>query len=1424
MARFAGVVLMAVLAYVPAVLSSPGRMPADTKLSLYLNPRRLVSDSIWTFDARQFAGWVPHQMIAYAWPSGPWYVAAEVLRLPDWVAHRLWVGTIMLAAGTGVAWTARRLGLSVEAALTAGLVYQLSPYLVPYVSRTSSMLLPWAALGWIVGLTVGAAIRARWRDAALCALVIGTVGAVNTTALLLIAPAPVLWLAVAALERTVRPRAAVAAAARIGGLALATSAWWVAMQIIQGRQGAELLAYSESLEDVSLTATSVEAWRSLGYWLMYVRDPYAPTTTAGADYMTDPLTIICGFALVVAGLVGLALVHFPARRYAISLTFSGLVLAVGVHPFDGPSPIARLFRGDGQDGLSLALRSSTRALPLLALGLAVGTAVLVDSIGRLIAWKRAVLAVAVVIVALGNLPVLTGHGLVDPALERDEQPPAAWTAAAAALDDLEPGYRVLHLPGAEFGAFTWGYTVDPPLPALTERPMATRDLLPLGSAGAMDLLYALDDRFQIGSEELAAVAPVARLFGADTIWLPGDATFDRFRTPRPELTAEQFADGDDGALDPPVDHGDPLVNVPQVPMVDEQSLSEPAVGTAIPPVGLVSVEGAVPIVRATETVVVLSGSGDGIVDAAAAGLIVGDEAIRYSASLSAGDLAAALETADLVVITDSNRRRAHHWRGSQDVTGYTEPASGPQTVWDDPGDARLDIFPEAGIDAYSVSVQDGPTAATASSYGERFSYQPEARPGLAIDGDPNTSWAVLDPAGQFIEITTATAVDHVTVLQPTGLRDVRHLATVSVTVDRGEALEVVLDDRSLISGQRIPLPATTGPTTIRLSLGRIAEAEGHRGHGHPDRTPVGFAEIDAGLGPSVERVVTPSDVTTAMRDTGIERPITWVLTRERVRPTNRWRADPEWRIAREIDVPFTQDVDVDATVRLDLRASDAVLAGLLGISGPTATTRLTGVPAAGGWAAADRDAGTAWMTPFNEVVGAALRAELVDPSSPLTVQQRAGNYSLVTAVRLTQGDDAVDVLVAPPDGDGISLIDVPDGFRAGPLTIEITAVTERTTRDRRFGDTVAMPAAISEIGNIVGTSFPATFDTGCRDDLVAIDGTPVPIRVTGSVAAAFDAAALDTTTCSASVRLSTGAIAVAGQESRRSGLQVDRLVLAGEDRTDDAVPRSTTDGPLATVVDGDRLSRTIRVDRCPTGCWLILGEGHHASWEAMTVGGSLGRSQLVAGGFNGWWIPAHDGALTVWVGWTAQRPLNAAIAVSLAAAFVAIAIAVADRQRPPSPAGEPLPLAGWAALQSDGLRRSIVAAAAWVVLTGLFVDRGWIAWGLAGGALLVATRRIRLAGLVAAATLGWIAVDVVTTVRRDRPPATPAFPLLFDDLHHLGMFAAVSVAVSALARRQVSGSAWDVEIGRGDEHRHRLADVEQLGEVGEVIGRDARIE
>ncbi len=315
-----------------------------------------------------------------------------------------------------------------------------------------------------------------------------------------------------------------------------------------------MLAYSESLESVSLTSTSPEVWRNLGYWLTYVRDAYAATTTAARDYMVSGRLIATGFVVLLVGLAGLVATRWRDRVFAVALVVVGVVLGVGVHPIDDPSPVMDLLLGDGTSGAALALRSSTRAVPMLVLGLALGAGALADALGGVrlagrTSW-RPLAVVAVGLLAVANLPVLTGHRLVDPALERDEDPPASWQEATAALDAGDTAARVLQLPGQEFGAFRWGYTVDPPLPGMTAKPMVTRDLLPLGSAAAMDLLYALDDRFQSGTIEPEAIAPLARLLGADTLWLterrrlrplphpaPGDRPRPRARRGRYGTTA-----------------------------------------------------------------------------------------------------------------------------------------------------------------------------------------------------------------------------------------------------------------------------------------------------------------------------------------------------------------------------------------------------------------------------------------------------------------------------------------------------------------------------------------------------------------------------------------------------------------------------------------------------------------------------------------------------------------------------------------------------------------------------------------------------------------------------------------------------------------------------------------------------------------------
>ena len=162
--QWLGVWALGLLAYVPALLAAPGKMPSDTKLYLYLDPGRLISDAPYTWDNRQFAGWVPHQTVTYLWPAGPWYWLFEQLGVPDWVAHRLWIATLLFVGGLGVRWAARHLGLA-ELGDHGGVRLPAAPYILPYLSH-SLMPLPWAVLvACRADDSIGDANR--WRDPAI---------------------------------------------------------------------------------------------------------------------------------------------------------------------------------------------------------------------------------------------------------------------------------------------------------------------------------------------------------------------------------------------------------------------------------------------------------------------------------------------------------------------------------------------------------------------------------------------------------------------------------------------------------------------------------------------------------------------------------------------------------------------------------------------------------------------------------------------------------------------------------------------------------------------------------------------------------------------------------------------------------------------------------------------------------------------------------------------------------------------------------------------------------------------------------------------------------------------------------------------------------------------------------------------------------
>ena len=102
---------LAAVAYIPLLLSSPGRISADTKAYLYLDPGRLLDRAWLMWNTHVNGGTVVHQNIGYMFPLGPYYWLMRFVGVPTWIAERLMFGTILFAAGYGTVWMLRRLGL-----------------------------------------------------------------------------------------------------------------------------------------------------------------------------------------------------------------------------------------------------------------------------------------------------------------------------------------------------------------------------------------------------------------------------------------------------------------------------------------------------------------------------------------------------------------------------------------------------------------------------------------------------------------------------------------------------------------------------------------------------------------------------------------------------------------------------------------------------------------------------------------------------------------------------------------------------------------------------------------------------------------------------------------------------------------------------------------------------------------------------------------------------------------------------------------------------------------------------------------------------------------------------------------------------------------------------------------------------------------
>jgi arabinofuranan 3-O-arabinosyltransferase len=140
------------LAFIPQLLAQPGVVDSDTKSYLYLDPGRFLRQSLSMWDPTNGLGTVTHEQIGYLWPMGPFFWAVHALGIPLWVGERLWVGAILFMAGTGVLALCRTMGVHGPGRLVAAFAFMLSPYFLQYVGRISVILLPYAALPWLIAL------------------------------------------------------------------------------------------------------------------------------------------------------------------------------------------------------------------------------------------------------------------------------------------------------------------------------------------------------------------------------------------------------------------------------------------------------------------------------------------------------------------------------------------------------------------------------------------------------------------------------------------------------------------------------------------------------------------------------------------------------------------------------------------------------------------------------------------------------------------------------------------------------------------------------------------------------------------------------------------------------------------------------------------------------------------------------------------------------------------------------------------------------------------------------------------------------------------------------------------------------------------------------------------------------------------------
>jgi arabinofuranan 3-O-arabinosyltransferase len=1191
--------LLMVLPFVTA----PGRIIADTKLDLAVNPAAFLAHALTLWDPREF-GLLQQQAAGYLFPMGPFFWLGRLAALQPWVIQRLWIGAVAVVAFLGTVRLAGRLGIGTPwARVAAGFAYAASPAGLPVIGALSNEFLPAAMLPWVLLPLVDAGRGGRRGIAAArSAVAVGLCGAVNATATIAaLIPA---FLYVLTLGRPA-PRWRILA--WWCPAVVAATLWWSVPLVLLLHYGVSWLPYTESAAVTTSVTGLPQILRGAENWVSYLVVYGQPWWQLGYRLVTGPVLILLSGLVAGLGLAGLARPRLPGRRFLICLLLTGVVIIAAGHvsklgnPFAGP--VDQLINGPASP-----FRNLRKFDPLVRLPVALGLAHVLATahLPRL----RAVLATAAGLAIAGlALPAYTGGIALAGAFS---QIPLYWVNAANWLNRHAGHQAVLVVPGAPFGQYLWGSPLDDVLQPLTSADWAERDVSMIGSPGNERLLNAIDQRIAAGDGSAGLTELLARM-GV------------RYVVVRDDLSRAMLA----GTW--PAQVNEALVSSPGITRVFQsaQFAATPAPDDAVndldpgyPAVVIYRVAGAEPVatVQPAAGTLRVYGGPESLLTLSDAGLLGGRPVLLNSDS-------AGLPAASSVV-TDSLRRRVRNFGELRRSYSPTLTAAQPARTYEAVGDYTVPGWSRYLSVAQYRGIRDVTASSSAADIGAiPGQWASGVLPYAAVDGDPRTTWesgSWAGPLGQWIRLRFLSPVDPESIRVAFAGRPSAGPPVTQVVV-RTAAGRVT--DRVRVTGSpqalRVP-PGATG--WLQLTVTGVASRAWFGAQ-------VGIKEITV-PGVRASRLIVAPAVHPAAA--------TVVLAKAQPWPSGcmptwlRWVCSPALINPTEEQYGFDHAFTAGASGTTALHGSAVLISGRL-------AGRYLGTNRAGAWvrassvytnnprdqarAAFDGDPATAWT------------ASTADTRPILTIGwRRPRTVSRMTVQRPPGAAGLLQVLIAGPGGQVRGANVGPSGtvrfapMRTARLTIRFTPLQ---------GPLQISDLVIPGVPRLGTPPVPLRLRCGLGPAL-KVNGKTVPTRVWGTYADLQDQRPLHFAACSP-VAIRAGGNQVT--EPVRDSYSVQDVVVGAPP------PAAAAPAARAKVVAWTSSRRILRVT-ASTRSYLVVNENFNPGWRAVIDGRQL-RAVRLDGWKQAWLLPAGTAGVA-----TLTYPPNAIYQGAILAGLGALALAM----------------------------------------------------------------------------------------------------------------------------------------------------------------------